>query len=362
MISRRKFLSALALSSIAAATKTKPTRSGLYDYNPARRLPWSQGAQYTSDTYPWHVVNSQANNRLFLNGSQIESESGALDMDMPTAWSNGAASKFPVAVIDSLGFDQFHQCLFPNVYHAEDYGGGPPIVHNHGTQVAGLIGATGHNPAGAVGMCWKVPLILLSTNARQGYTDWVLSIAWALDRAGDLGAKVICIPQGLPGDEWVRASLEYAASRDILVLCAAVNQPRDHNVILDYPTAWRLPNVLTISNCMRDGRLLPGGAGWGSETVFAGAPGRRLPVLLAGNRYGFASGTSEATGVAAGLAALVRSRWPEKTVAEIKTKMQTGILPVPALEGLTITGGMLHANALVPEETGIVKDLDSEHF
>lgn len=366
-MTRRTFLKSLALSVAAVpafagdGTGLRQPRGDLYSYDRTRRLPWNLGAQYTSDAYPWHVANSQPISRLFLNGQNVSDEYGTLDMDLPRVWSNTRSSSAPVAVIDSLGFDSKHQCLFPNVVHAEQMNGKLPVAHNHGTQVAGLIGATGNNSFGAVGVCWTVPLILLGTNARLGVETWVIELVWAITKAVELGAKIICLPQGIPGADAIHDALLFAGAADVLVVCAALNNYSDHDTATDYPTSWRLSNVLTISNCMRDGQLLPGGAGFGAQTVFAGAPGRRLPVLMANNRYGFASGTSEACGVAAGIIALFRSYRPRMNYAQVRTHIQANVLPVPALAGQTISGGMLHADIFngLPEA---VKSRNFRHY
>jgi len=323
------------------------TTDTLTQFSPDRRLPWSFDAGYTSDAYSWHIKNTQPLNRLYLNDALVSSETGNLSMDLQDLWNtiervNGATC----AVIDGSGFDYEHPDLTSNVISAEKAtGGANPDIANHGTQVAGLIGAVGNNGIGAAGVCWRVPLILLQTDSRLDAEARALDMRRAILRAADLGAKVICIPQSVPNSPLVYTALLEIGARDVMVVCAAMNYPADHDTVLDYPTSWRLPHVLTISNCMRDGQLLPGGAGWGKNTVFAGAPGRRLPVLLAGGGYGFASGTSEACGVAAGWVAFLRKRFPFSSAGHIRARLAAGILPVPALAGKTITGGMLHVNS-----------------
>lgn len=73
------------------------------------------------------------------------------------------------------------------------------------------------------------------------------------------------------------------------------------------------------------------------------APGNLVHTTGLGSTYGSASGTSFATPMVAGAAALLLSRRPQTTVAELRTALLGSADPVPALRGLTVSGGRLDA-------------------
>jgi subtilisin family serine protease len=322
----------------------------LLRYDISRRLPWVFNPAYTSDAYAWHIKNTHHNNALFLDGIAVGDEEGSLDMGILEAWKIRRDSSVRVAVIDALGFDAAHPELAGNVVEWLDMSRPdqvPITVADHGTQVAGLIGAQA-NGRGSIGICWRVPLYLYQVSTR---TDWAGEVVRAIDLCIARGIRVVCIPNNVPGTEEVELAFIRAASHDIIFVVSAVNESNDHDTLNDYPTTWRMEHVFTISNCMRTGDLLPGGAGWGQQTVFAGAPGRRLPVLTAGGGYAFSSGTSEACGVAAGLVALVRSEFPQWNFQQIRQHLADTVTVIPSMAGQTITGGMLHGRAVMVEPT-----------
>ena len=102
----------------------------------------------------------------------------------------------------------------------------------HGTHVTGIIAAVRDNGKGANGVTNNVEI--MSIRAVPNGDEYDKDVALAIRYAVDNGAKVINMSFGKsysPNPEWVYEALEYAASKDVLLVHAAGN---DHKNILEY--------------------------------------------------------------------------------------------------------------------------------
>lgn len=93
----------------------------------------------------------------------------------------------------------------------------------HGTEVSGLIGATGNNAIGSTGVAWNttlLPLQVLSDDGSGYGNDIVDAIYYAVDQ----GVDVINMSLGTSGDDpSVRVAVDYAISQNVVVVAAAGN-------------------------------------------------------------------------------------------------------------------------------------------
>ncbi|GAA2464162.1 type VII secretion-associated serine protease mycosin [Winogradskya humida] len=218
-----------------------------------------------------------------------------------------------VAVIDS-GVDAGHPDLAGAVLPGEDLVSdgqdGRSDVDGHGTQMAGIIAAHGHGDGGGtlgVAPNAKVLPIRLSINAFGTSGEAVKAVTFAQKH----GAGVINMSFGSADDAPVQAAIRAALAADIVVVASSGNRGEPGG---DFP--GRYPEVLTVGATDPADRIASFSIT--GPQVDLTAPG--VDIVTTGiNSSGYyqGSGTSEATAVVSGAAALVRSRFPELSAAEV---------------------------------------------
>lgn len=233
-----------------------------------------------------------------------------------------------------------------NPYDITDtkYGNGNPNIRDneesHGTHVAGIIAASRGNKKGVDGVAKNVSIMSVRTvpDGDEYDKDVALAIRYAVDN----GAKVINASFGKefsPNAAWVYEALEYAASKDVLFVHAAGNDGAD----LDNPENKNFPNdhqfqnsAEFVNNVITVGALAPSFgenmvasfSNYGKENVDIFAPGDEIYSTMPNNTYEFQGGTSMAAPAVAGLAAIIRSYYPQLSAAQVKQIiMNSGIAP-----------------------------------
>ncbi|MBS9461334.1 S8 family peptidase [Flagellimonas sp. 389] len=215
----------------------------------------------------------------------------------------------------------------------KNYGNGNPknrvATESHGTHVAGIIAAKRNNGKGANGVARNVQL--MSVRAVPNGDEYDKDIAMAIRYAVDNGAKIINCSFGKsfsPNAEWVYSAIQYAASRDVLIVHAAGNDGKDLDSAenANYPNDHKLTNMEFSNNVITVGALT---SKYGSEMVatFSNygklnvdvfAPGDAIYSTMPGNEYDFQGGTSMAAPAVAGVAALIRSHYPQLSANQVK--------------------------------------------
>jgi hypothetical protein len=152
-------------------------------------------------------------------------------------------------------------------------------------------------------------------------------IANAIRYAADNGAKVINMSFGkyyTPNKEIVDEAIRYAASKDVLLVHAAGNDAKDKDIEDSYPTrilsdASLAKNWLEIgaSSSKSGSKLLADFSNYGAKSVDVFAPGVDIYSTVPDAKYEDASGTSMACPATAGVAALIRSYFPELSAEEV---------------------------------------------
>jgi subtilisin family serine protease len=175
----------------------------------------------------------------------------------------------------------------------------------HGTAMAGLIAARGRpGGAGALGISPKAKILPVRVGAGQVHLSE--GILWAVDH----GARVVCVAAG-SNDPNIKNVIDKALAADVLVVAAAGNRPDDKRVL---PPA-RLPGVLAAGGVDRDGNHVAVSV-TGPEIVLT-APAERVWSTDTGGGYVSGTGTSDATAILAGAAALVRAKYPNLSAPEV---------------------------------------------
>ena len=141
----------------------------------------------------------------------------------------------------------------------------------HGTHVAGTIAAATNNGAGVSGMGWDARFMSLKFIGPMTGTDY--GAAEAIVYAVDNGADVINASWGGYGaSSIIQDAIAYAASKGVLMICAAGNEGYNADVTPMYPAAYPATNVVSVAALDRvDG--LAAFSNRGATSVDIGAPG-----------------------------------------------------------------------------------------
>ena len=223
---------------------------------------------------------------------------------------------------DNNGFvDDIHGVSV--VSESYSHSGDPNDDHGHGTHVAGIIASTGGNGLGGVGVAYNSKIMAIKAAQYSG-TLTTADIAEGIIYAVDNGADVINMSFGGYGRAQVEEdALALAYSQAVLVAAAGndgrPNDPRCNGAPM-YPGAhaWVLGVMARTEFPNAKGDYMAGFSNWdctpsnGIEYELM-APGAAIWSTLPGDSFSAWSGTSMAAPVVAGMAALARTRWPDKT-------------------------------------------------
>jgi subtilisin family serine protease len=302
------------------------------------------------------------------------------DIDAPEAWDVSTGSRDIVVGIIDTGVDYSHPDIAPNYWQnpgetglddagadkttngIDDDGNGyiddfrgwdfvnndndPMDDNNHGTHCAGTIGGNGNDGVGVVGVNWQVSIVgikFLSGSGSGSLEDAVKAIEYATSLKIDLTSN----SWGGGGfSETMNAALTAAQEADVLFVAAAGNSSANNDTNPHYPSSYAHDIVLAVAATDHNDQLASFSC-YGATSVDVAAPGVDILSSVPGNQYDSYSGTSMATPHVSGVAALVKSVYPDATSQQIKDRIMNTVDPVVNLTGKTISGGRVNAfNAL----------------
>ena len=216
---------------------------------------------------------------------------------------------------------------FDDVY--DKYYGNATLYYDdqsHGTQVAGVIAAKRDNNLGIDGIADNVKIMAIRAVPDGDERD--KDIANAIIYAVDNGANIINMSFGKrfsPRKEAVDKAIQYAEEKGVLLVHASGNDGKDIDTRNNFPTR-------DYSNSKKSAKawLEVGASSWGDESNFVAsfsnygknnvdvfAPGVAIYSTSPGNEYSSVDGTSFASPLTAGVAALVMSYYPELSSAQV---------------------------------------------
>ncbi|WP_043466865.1 S8 family serine peptidase [Arthrobacter sp. 131MFCol6.1] len=270
------------------------------------------------------------------------------------AWDVSKGAGVKVAVIDS-GVDGRHPDLGGVLAGGADISGAGKAngqgsigaKPEHGTLVATMLAGRGHQPPeatpkpsasatgspvgpavgpeGVVGVAPEAQLLSVSTwlgSANPGGKSDQDQIPEAVRWAVDNGARVINISLGSTSPEWPQswdAAFLYAEQKDVVIVAAAGNRVGG-NVQVGAPAT--IPGVLTVAGLDRTGAASIDSSSQGISIGVA-APAEDLVGGMPGGGYADWAGTSGATPIVSGVAALIRSKWPEMSASQVINRIVT---------------------------------------
>ena len=286
---------------------------------------------------------------------------GLPKINAPAAWDiTTGSSSVLVGVLDT-GIDATHPDLAGRIntalgvnFTGDSYGMTDP--YGHGTHVAGIIGAAGNNGVGVCGVNWNVTMVserVFDSNG-NGYFSWLASaITYAIQNnipilnysGGGLGGA----------DATVLAALNNYKG---IFICAAGNNGLNTDTAANYfyPAYYsaQCANVVSVGASTTTDSVATY-SNYGATTVNLFAPGGSGTTVnnpaydiqstypVAKGSYYAMSGTSMATPMVTGVAALMKSVNPNITPAQIKSYLMNTTDKLSAFSGKCVSGGRLNA-------------------
>jgi subtilisin family serine protease len=270
------------------------------------------------------------------------------------AWKHFKKKKDIVVAVVDTGIDPAHPFLEKNIFvesgavEAANFGvdfskdkkqkGMPTDQHGHGTHVSGIIKSIYPDV--------KI-LALKYYNPAASGQDNLNSTVEALRYAVDNNVDVINYSGGGPeaAVEELRI-LKEAERKGILVVAAAGNEESniDDKRKAYFPASYGLKNIISVTAHDEDLKILSS-SNWGRNTVDIFAPGYRIKSSLQNGRAGYLTGTSQATAFVTGVAALIKSQFPQIPNDKIKEIIRNSARKEPSMEGKCLTGGRLDAGS-----------------
>jgi len=232
-------------------------------------------------------------------------------------------------------------------------GGSNGGTDDHGTHVAGTIGAKANNGAGVTGMNWSTTLISCKFLGRRGGTT--ANAVKAVDYLNDLksrhGMNIVASNNSWGGGGFSQAlsdAVTRANTANILFIAAAGNGGSDgvgddNDAVASYPSNLPQANVIAVASITSAGAK-SSFSNFGATTVDLGAPGSGIWSSTAFNIFEAYSGTSMATPHVAGAAALYAAQNPGASAATIKAAILNSATPTTSLTGKCVTGGRLNVS------------------
>jgi cell wall-associated protease len=257
----------------------------------------------------------------------------------------------------------------------------PEIGGEHATLIAGIITANRQNNAGIKGIADNILIMPLITAVPNGISiskDIVMAIHYAVDN----GAFIINMSMGHTPwmnehEKELRGAFDYADSHNVMIINSAGNDGlnldnekyrigqgsngKDHDTYIRVSSSTALMNDSLVSLDSQ----------YGGRTADIFAPGTDIYSTSPGNKYESRSGTSLACPVVTGVAALLKSYFPELTAKQVKeiimeSAFKPDVMVVPPngsvsrekvpFKSLSKSGGIINAYNAVQMADKIVKD------
>lgn len=210
---------------------------------------------------------------------------------------------------------------------------------SHGTGVAGLIGAVRGNGYGIDGVADNVKI--MSIKAVPNGDEYDKDIANAIRYAVDNGAKVVNMSFGKkisPHKKWVDDAVKYAAEKDVLLVQASGNNNQNVDVKPEFPNDTFLDgtttdNLLSVgaSAALNDENLAGSFSNYGKNSVDVFAPGVKVTSIDKDAEFNTADGTSFASPITAGVAALVLEYYPTLSAKQLKEVLIASAKPLTGI-------------------------------
>jgi len=301
---------------------------------------WRQwGMQNTGQTYREGVSPGTSGSDGKLTGAwDISTDSGDVK----------------VAVLDT-GIDYTHPDLVSNMWTGQNGEHGYDVINQdyepmddngHGTHCGGIIGAVGNNGIGTTGVVWKTKLVAIKAINELGgaYTSDIIK---GIEYSSRIGADIVSCSFG--GPEYSQAMFDAISGSSALFVCAAGNNGQNNDIVAYYPSSYSLSNIIGVASTTAYDSLLST-SNFGTRVHLA-APGDQIYSTSlpreSGDRYMYMNGTSQASAMVAGMAALMYEKNNNLTPQEIRNLLIKYSDPVSSLSGKIMANGRVNLTAVL---------------
>jgi subtilisin family serine protease len=225
---------------------------------------------------------------------------------------------------------------------------------DHGTHVAGTIGAAGNNSTGVAGVCWSVKIVTAKFLGQNGGTlaNAIKSVDY-MTALKQRGVNLVATNNSWGGGGYSKGlydAIERANQAGILFIAAAGNSSVNNDTSPSYPSSYNNSNIIAVASITSTGAL-SSFSNYGATSVHLGAPGSNIWSTVPGRNnssaYASYNGTSMATPHVTGAAALYKAKNPAANAAAIKGAILSGTIPTNSLSGKTTTGGRLSVSDML---------------
>ncbi|SCE80859.1 Serine protease, subtilisin family [Micromonospora mirobrigensis] len=236
---------------------------------------------------------------------------------LPKAWDYVKSSAGQVIAVVDTGVNLTHEDLAGRLvpgFNAIDPAAQPVDDNGHGSMVAGVAAADTDNGKGIAGVAWGgriMPVKAVGADGSGSDSDIIEGIVWAADH----GATVINLSLVGPDDNpALHEAITYATGRGAVVVAAAGNEGTG---VAQYPAAY--PEVIAVGATDGGGNLTDFSSygDWLDLVV----PGLKIHSTGLDQSYPVVDGTSFSAALVSGVAALVRTKYPDFTPARVRERL-----------------------------------------
>ena len=230
----------------------------------------------------------------------------------------------------------------------------------HGTAVAGVIGASGNNNLGVVGVNWNVSIMAIKVANRFGAltAQGIIASHDYVTMMRNRGVNVVAsnnsygtyapaffqdAPEG--GFQAERDAIQRFINSGGVFVAAAGNDSIDNDNpdSIAFPASYNIPGMITVA-ATTNTDTLAGFSNFGAQTVDLGAPGEGILTTAIGGTYQLISGTSFSSPMVAGTVALLKSVYPNASPVAIREAILNSVDQLATLQGRVRSGGRLNVS------------------